>query len=478
MIVNYDFTKRKNNFSDFKKKDLKLRLADLQIQCKLRNIPVIIIIEGFETSGRGTAISEITERLDTKTFTVKVFDSSEEDYIFTRPFWENIPAKGEFAIYNKSNYHQLFWALEEDDQLLDKKISFLLQSEKALMDDDTLIIKYFVNVSKETQRKRIERLAYGKYMDFMVSDLDVYQSLYYDRYASHMDRILKKTSTQDAPWHILNGEDIEEAINYILGTSSDLIEKKLASLGPKQYDRSYKATKLLEKVNIDKTVGENVYESVMPSLQIEARNLAYELYYNRIPSVIVFEGVDAAGKGGAIRRLTRYIDARQYQVNPTSAPSDAEKDHHYLWRFFNNLPRLGGMDIFDRSWYGRLMVERVEGFATEEEWNRAYDEINQMEYELVDSGVMVLKLFIAIDKDEQLKRFKYRELNKPYKLTDEDWRNREKWDENIEAMNEMLDRTSTDYAPWKIIPGNQKEYARIKVLKSFIKKAKESLGYK
>ena len=309
----------------------------------------------------------------------------------------------------------------------------------------------------------------------MVDENDIYQNLFYDRFTSHIGKLLEESNSKKAPWYILNGEDIERSTKFILGNSCEIIKERLEELGSKAIKRDYKEKKILEKLDMDKTLSKEKYDEIIEDLQKEARDLAYELYVHQIPSILIFEGVDAAGKGGAIRRLTRYIDPRGYQINPTSAPSDAEKGHHYLWRFYNNFPELGQMDIFDRSWYGRLMVERVEGFASEEEWERAYNEINTMERELVESNIMLVKYFISIDKDTQLERFKDREIEKPHKLTEEDWRNREKWDDNIKAMNEMLDRTSTDCAPWNIIAGNSKEYARVEVIKTFIDQAKKKL---
>ena len=191
-----------------------------------------------------------------------------------------------------------------------------------------------------------------------------------------------------------------------------------------------------------------------------------ELDSRRIPVVLGFEGWDAGGKGGAIKRLTEAMDPRGYVVNPTAAPSAVEKNHHYLWRFW----KAGHVAIFDRTWYGRVMVERIEGFCTKEEWQRAYKEINDMEAHLAHSGAIVLKFWMHIDKDEQERRFKERMENpeKQWKITDEDWRNREKWDQYEEAVNEMVIRTSTSYAPWIIVEGNDKYYARIKVLESVV----------
>lgn len=480
MILDYDFENTKNPYSDIKTKEMKLYLADLQQECNLRNIPVIIIVEGWESSGKGYILNELTERLDTKSYRVKVFDPKDkENYIFTKPYWSNLPAKGNFAIYNRSSYNKLFLKLDRDQETTDRKISYLLQTEDTLINDETIIIKFFINISKETQRKHIETLAYDEYRDFMVTDNDVYQNLYYDKYASHIDKILEKSSTKQAPWHIINGENLKDARKFVIGTCMDIIRGKLEEVKEEEpKKRSYKPIDILGQIDMNKSVSLDKYEKEIEELQQEAGNLAYKLYVNKIPSIIVFEGVDAAGKGGAIRRLTRLIDARSYEVNPTSAPSDAEKDHHYLWRFYSNFPSKGKISIFDRSWYGRLMVERVEAFASTSEWERAYDEINAMEKELTDSGVILIKYFLTIDKDEQLKRFKDRQRDKPYKLTEEDWRNRDKWDENMLAMNEMLDRTSTSYAPWDIIEGNQKEYARLEVLKIFIEEAKKALSTK
>jgi polyphosphate kinase 2 (PPK2 family) len=178
--------------------------------------------------------------------------------------------------------------------------------------------------------------------------------------------------------------------------------------------------------------------------------------------------VDAGGKGGAIRRITNAIDARLYQTIPIAAPTDEEKDHHYLWRFWRHIPRSGRVTVYDRSWYGRVLVERVEGFATEAEWKRAYLEINEFEEQLVESGIILFKFWMHIGQDEQLRRFKAREEvpYKQHKITDEDWRNREKWDQYKAAVNEMVIRTSTEYAPWELIPGNDKPYARIAVLQT------------
>ena len=219
------------------------------------------------------------------------------------------------------------------------------------------------------------------------------------------------------------------------------------------------------------------YKEKLDRLQNRIQELHGELYRRRIPVILGFEGWDAGGKGGAIKRLTAKMDPRGYQVNPTASPNDLERAHHYLWRFWNNVPKKGHIAIFDRTWYGRVMVERIEGFCTTEEWQRAYREMNDMEANWVHSGAIVRKFWLQIDKDEQERRFRERMENpdKQWKITDEDWRNREKWDQYEQAVDEMLVRTSTTYAPWIIVEGNSKYYARIKVLQSVVDAIEERL---
>ena len=202
-----------------------------------------------------------------------------------------------------------------------------------------------------------------------------------------------------------------------------------------------------------------------------------ELYRRQIPVIIGFEGWDAGGKGGAIKRLTEKMDPRGFTVNTTAAPNDYEKAHHYLWRFWKNVPKKGHVAVYDRTWYGRVMVERIEGFCTKKEWQRAFKEINDMEAQFVQSGAIVLKFWMQIDKEEQRKRFEERQKNpeKQWKITEEDWRNRDKWDAYEEAVNEMLIRTSTPEAPWVIVEGNCKYYARIKVLEVVIEAIEKRL---
>ena len=234
---------------------------------------------------------------------------------------------------------------------------------------------------------------------------------------------------------------------------------------------------ILSSADLSLSYTKEQYKEYLKPLQKKIFLLHNELYQKRIPVILAFEGWDAGGKGGAIKRLTEYMDPRGYRVNPTASPNDIEKAHHYLWRFWKNMPKDGHIAIFDRTWYGRVLVERIEGFCTPCEWKRAYREINEMEEQLANNGTVILKFWMQIDKKEQEKRFKERQNTpeKRWKITEEDWRNREKWDLYEEAVDEMLIRTSTTYAPWIIVEGNNKYYARIKVLQSVVQALEERL---
>jgi polyphosphate kinase 2 (PPK2 family) len=236
---------------------------------------------------------------------------------------------------------------------------------------------------------------------------------------------------------------------------------------------------MLNTVDLSVALDAEQYTSLLIKYQVALSALAYQVYVQQRPVAIVFEGWDAAGKGGAIRRLTEKIDPRGYVVYSIAAPHGDEATHHYLWRFWRRLPEEGQIAIFDRSWYGRVLVERIEGFCTEEEWKRAYREINQFERQLVDFGTILFKFWIHISPDEQIRRFNSRASDplRSWKLTEEDWRNREKWGLYEDAVNEMLLKTSTVSAPWTVVEGNSKTYARVKVLKTVVDKLAEELKY-
>lgn len=234
---------------------------------------------------------------------------------------------------------------------------------------------------------------------------------------------------------------------------------------------------MLEKIDLSKTLTREEYKQGLIKYQVRLGQLGYQVYVQKRPVIIVYEGWDAGGKGGNIKRVTEALDPRGYVVHPIAAPAGEDKTHHYLWRFWRRLPEKGQIAIFDRSWYGRVMVERIEGFCTEEEWKRAFREINQFERKLVDFGSILIKFWIHIGQDEQLARFEARKdtAYKSWKLTDEDWRNRDKWNLYQEAVEDMLLKTSTITAPWTIVEGNSKYYARVKALKTVVETLENEL---
>lgn len=239
---------------------------------------------------------------------------------------------------------------------------------------------------------------------------------------------------------------------------------------------------MLQRIDMNKVIDKTTYDQQLEPLQAQLQALGHDLYERRRCLIILFEGWDAAGKGGAIKRLTQEVDSRGYEVYPIAAPAGEDRTHHYLWRFWRRLkpPEEKQIQIFDRSWYGRVLVERVEGFCSEAAWKRAYREINEFERQMVDSGMILVKFWLHTTQEEQLRRFEERQANpaKSWKLTDEDWRNREKWPLYEAAVEDMLLKTSTIHAPWTVVEANDKYFARLKVLRTVVDTVTHDLNIK
>lgn len=470
------------------------KLGLLQRECKDAGIPVILVFEGMGAAGKGVQINRLIQALDPRGFDVYACDRPTEDEQM-RPFlwryWTKTPAKGRIAVFDRSWYRSVqvdrFDGLTPEDKLGDA-YQDILSFEKQLCDDGTVIMKFFLYIDKDEQKKRFKKLEGSKETSWRVTDEDWNRNKDFGRYLKMNEEMLENTDTDYAPWVIIEAVDKDYAALKIVSSVMDRLEYELERRRPeegKPAQRQETKTRerfkngVLSGIDLSKSLTEEEYKTRLKKLQKRLAELHSELYRLRIPVVIGFEGWDAGGKGGAIKRLTSNLDPRGYRVNPTAAPNDIEKVHHYLWRFWNNVPKAGHIAIFDRTWYGRVMVERIEGFCSETEWRRAYQEINEMESHMANAGAVVLKFWLHIDKDEQERRFRERQANpaKQWKITDEDWRNREKWDQYEEAVNEMLIRTSTTYAPWIVVEGNDKRYARVKVLQTVVdaleKKIKE-----
>ena len=510
MLEKVDLSKKLSK-EEYKEKmsHLETRIGQLQRECKALKIPIMIVFEGFGAAGKGLQIGRLIQSMDPRGFHVfPIKNETEEERMhpFLWRFWTKTPEKGRIAIYDGSWYRRVLidrFEKRTKEKELPEAFHSINSFEKQLTDDGTVIIKLFLDISRKEQKKRFEKLQKNKETAWRVTQGDLERNAKYNEYAAMMEDMLFKTDTDYAPWTIIEATDRRFATVKIYTTvikaMADQIEKlerqkKKVTADQETEDHmnvsevAREAEKglrelqvsILSKADLSLKYSREEYEENLDKLQKKIEKLHGELYRRRIPVVLGFEGWDAGGKGGAIKRLTAKMDARGYAVNPTASPNDIEKAHHYLWRFWRAMPKAGHVAIFDRTWYGRVMVERIEGFCTKEEWQRAYKEINDMEKDLHDAGAVVIKFWMHIDKDEQERRFRERQENpeKQWKITDEDWRNREKWDQYEDAVNEMLLRTSTDYAPWVVVEGNDKYYARVKVLKTVVDAIEERLKEK
>lgn len=505
MLEKVDLTKKisKEEYRE-KMPQLESKLGFLQRRCKELKIPVLIVFEGFGASGKGLQIGRLIQSMDPRGFQVyPIKNETEEERMhpFMWRFWTKTPERGRISIFDGSWYRKVLidrFEMRTKEKDLPDVFHSINSFEEQLADDGNVIIKLFLDIDKKEQKKRFDKLKKNKESAWRVSQGDLERNVRYDEYASMMEDMLFKTDSDYAPWTIIESMDRRFATVKIYTTVikalADQIEKiqeeietrdaRKATESESTYisdpaaelareaDREMRGLQvsILSKADLSLKYTREEYEEKLDKLQKKLEKLHGELYRRRIPVVLGFEGWDAGGKGGAIKRLTAKMDPRGYAVNPTASPNDIEKAHHYLWRFWRAMPKDGHVAIFDRTWYGRVMVERIEGFCTKEEWQRAYKEINDMEKDLHDAGAIVIKFWMHIDKDEQERRFKERQENpeKQWKITDEDWRNREKWDQYEDAVNEMLLRTSTDYAPWVVVEGNDKYYARVKVLRTVV----------
>ncbi len=381
-----------------------------------------------------------------------------------------------------------------DEAIFDDHLDRILAFEKALADDGALILKFWMHLSRDAQKQRLKKLEKDPLTSWRVTPQDWEHWHIYDRFETAAERAIMRTSTGTAPWTIVEGVDpcfrsltvgeiIRTEISKHLEETSkkDLLLEELAVGRALQTESEeatavdaplispLKGTTIVSSLDMSQKLNKADYRKQLKQCQARLNKLHRKALKKKISTILLFEGADAAGKGGSIRRITAALDARHYQVIPIAAPTDEERAHHYLWRFWRHLSRAGRINIFDRSWYGRVLVERVEGFASEDEWKRAFSEINEFEEQLTHHGILLLKYWVHITKDEQLERFKAREQipHKRWKLTEEDWRNREKWDDYNWAVNDIVEHTSTNAAPWVLVEGNDKRFARIKVISTF-----------
>ncbi len=470
-----------------------LRTELLQMQEALAecNFPVLILISGVDGGGKGDIINLLNEWMDPRFIRTLAFGEPTEEEL-NRPhywrYWMGLPGTGQIGIFIGSWYSDPIsrWMSKKySHAMLDRDLVHINQVEQELVDDGMLIIKCWVHMSKKDQEKRFAQLRKDPKTRWRVSKRDIKHLKQYDEFIALANRVVRETSTGHAPWLIVEGTDLKfssiTVAEHILNRVKNRIAQHSADTRPAPAIKTTSTTKevsILEALEEeDKALGKRAYTEHLGKFQGQLNRLARKARERKTSCILVFEGWDAAGKGGAIRRITHALDARQFRVIPIAAPTDEERAHHYLWRFWRHLPRAGNITIYDRSWYGRVLVERVEDFAGHDEWLRAYSEINDFESELNEHGILVMKYWLHIDKNEQERRFKEREKisYKQHKITEEDYRNRERWDEYVAAVNDMVARTSTEYAPWHLIDANDKRFARVEVIKRYCQSLEKHL---
>ena len=452
--------------------------------------PVLAIISGVEAGGRGETANKLTEWMDPRHIRVVAFaDRTSEEC--SRPpawrYWKALPPKGRIGIFMTAWYHEaaLARALGHiDDDALHARLEAIREHEQMLTDEGLVLLKFWIHLSKSAQKKRLKALDESARTSWRVTraDWDAYK-LYSKRH-DLWEHLLRETSTGYAPWYVVEGADeryryltvgkiLLDALSETLARKSSAPTHAVTPTPPSVIDN----VKLLRDLDLSKRLAKRRYDSAVEREQGRLAKLTRHKRFAHRSLVLVFEGVDAAGKGSAIRRVTGALDARRYVTIPVAAPTEEERAHPYLWRFWKHVPPLGGIAIFDRSWYGRVLVERVEGYCGAGDWMRAYSEINQFEEQLAEGGAVIVKLWLQISKAEQLERFRARAHTpfKRFKITPEDWRNRRKWNDYERAVCDMVDRTGTEIAPWALVEAEDKRFARVKVLTTINDRLEESL---
>lgn len=464
------------------------KLAGQQTLIKEHKLPVLVLVEGWGTAGKGSVIGQMIRNIDPRFFKVAPMDQPTEEEKrkpFLCRYFTKIPEAGKFMFLDSGWMDEVTRNRvhgEMDQKTYEQRIDSIRRFERQLTDNGYLVMKFFCHISEKEQKKRIEDLVEEIDTRWRVSENDKWQNKHYEKCLEVFDRYMEDTNNPSAPWYVIDAKSKKWAELQALEILTQGIEIALQnqSLAVPLLQNVFpleKVPKLSEIPLENKSLSDEEYKEQLTKLQNHLKELHNRLYRKKVPVVIVYEGWDAAGKGGNIKRITEALDPRGFEVQPIASPEPHEKARHYLWRFWMRLPKTGHIAIFDRSWYGRVMVERLEGFCSENDWKRAYNEMNEFEKELHDWGAVIIKFWVQIDKDTQLARFTDRQNTpeKQWKITDEDWRNREKWDEYEVAVNEMIQKTSTTFAPWHILESVDKKYARIKALKIVIEELEKVL---
>jgi polyphosphate:AMP phosphotransferase len=479
---------------------LRAELVTLQYRLRESGFSVVVALEGDDQIGVRQSLNVANQWLDPRFLGIESYGltsglQAEDEYPHYWRYWRQMPPRGRIAIMSNA------WTLRavreqvlrdsRDDALLERRIRHILGFEEELVADGTLVLKLWLHVSKSEAKKRVKLADEDPVTGWQINDLDRRVLKNYDAVREISEYVLRQTSTGEAPWTVIESTDDRFRDVRIATLLRDALRARLEQADappsvPVESDpaaapsseQAAPTKTVLDTVDLSASLSDEKYDKQLARWQAELSRLSREAFDHGVSSVLALQGWDAAGKGGAVRRVTAAIDASICRVVPIATPSEEEKSHHYLWRFWRRLPRKGRVRIFDRSWYERVLVERVEGFASEAEWRRAYHEIRDFEEQLCEHGVVVLKFWLHIDPDEQLRRFQDREKTpfKQFKITEDDYRNRERRADYEVAVNEMVARTDHPHARWHLIAANDKRHARVEVLKIFCKALEKALA--
>ncbi|HEX3769880.1 MAG TPA: polyphosphate:AMP phosphotransferase [Polyangiaceae bacterium] len=471
-----------------------LRVSLLEAQLKVLEkgeFPVVIVVGGEDGSGRSEVVNLLLEWMDPRHVRVHASEAP-VDGAHGRPpmwrFWCQLPGKGKSALFFGGWYGEPIAdrvAGRMGGAAFARQLAEVSRFERMLVDEGALVIKLWLHLQKKTQRRRFAKLEADPATAWRVTKGDWKRHRHYGETIAVVERALRETNSPEAPWTVVDASDdrfrnltvgaaIRDAMNARLEAGRRAVPARAAPPPPPAIDKR----NVIAGLDLTRALRETHYDKELPRLQGRLNALSRHKAFAGVGVVVVFEGNDAAGKGGAIRRVTRALDARQYDVVPVAAPTEEERAQPYLWRFWRRVPSLGRFALFDRSWYGRVLVERVEGFAAEPDWMRGYREIVDFEDALARWGIVVVKFWLAVSKEEQLARFEAREKTpfKRFKITADDWRNRKKWPVYERAVCDMVDRTSTAVAPWHLIEANDKRWARVRVLETLVESIERALG--
>jgi len=478
----------------FDREEPKLRDDLLAAQTELlkrADFSIAIVIGGVDGAGKGETANLLSEWFDPRHVATHALGTGPMDHPH-RPHlyaaWKALPPKGKIAVFVGSWYTRALGdrlAKRIDGERFKEVMNDAKSFETMLTSENVLVLKFWLHLSKKAQKKTFTALEDNPLTRWRVTREDWENHSAYSRVRRVAEEAIRLTSTAEAPWTIVEAADREYRALAVGKTILEAMQKRLAAteiphppasrLPPRP--PAIDDLNVLDKLDLKAVVPKEKYDVELEELQGKLNLLFREPRMRKRSVVAVFEGADAAGKGGAIRRITGALDARQYRVVPIAAPTADERARPYLWRFWQHVPAHGQISIFDRSWYGRVLVERVEHFCSEDDWRRAYREINDFEDQLDSAGIIVVKYWLHISEEEQLRRFEERTKTtfKRYKIGPEDWRNREKWSVYRDAVSEMVERTSTETAPWTLVAANDKKHARIKILETLCERVEREL---